>query len=142
MTDAKTKAAQALYPLLSHFHMIEGQSLQAVWYSFESDLLGRIVMEFDSVSLLADAERDYDTIDFSVKESANVGKAGYINASQLEPWNHFFGRPFVWGWVTINQQGYCDGLLLSFDSIAPSVILNVVASEIHVGVITGLLEKK
>jgi hypothetical protein len=58
MTDAKTRAAEALYPLLSHFHKIEDQALQAVWQLFDSDLLVRIVLDFEAVSLLVDAESD------------------------------------------------------------------------------------
>jgi hypothetical protein len=136
MDEAKIKAAEALYPLLSHFHKIEDQPLQAVWQLFDSEILSRIVLVFKTVSLLVEAETDYDTVDFIVKESINEHKAGYLDVSQLEPWKQFIGKPFVWGWVTINKQGYCDGLLLSFDSITPNVILNVVASEIKVGLIT------
>jgi hypothetical protein len=142
MSDSKTKAAEALYPLLSHFHKIEDQALKAVWKFVDTGLIERIILDFRNVSLLVDADRDYDTIDFVVEDCAKVRRTGYINATQLDPWKSFVGKPFVWGWVIINQQGYCDGLLLSFDLIAPNLILNVIGSEIKVGLVTGLLEAK
>jgi hypothetical protein len=41
---------------------------------------------------------------------------------------------FGWGWITMNQQGYCDGLLLSFGKVIfPQLVLNVMASAIEVG---------
>lgn len=140
MSDVKTEAAEALYPLLSHFHKIENQALKAVWKFVDAGLIERIVLDFGKVSLLVDADSEYDTINFVVKDCARVRRTGYINATRLDPWKSFIGKPFVWGWVIINQQGYCDGLLLSFDSIAPNLILNVIGSEIKVGIVTGLLE--
>ena len=45
-------------------------------------------------------------------------------------------RQAVWlGSITINQQNYLDGVLLSFDDIRPDIALNVMASSIYVGCI-------
>jgi RHS repeat-associated protein len=140
MSDVKTEAAEALYPLLSHFHKIENQALKAVWKFVDAGLIERIVLDFGKVSLLVDADSEYDTINFVVKDCTRVRRTEYINATRLDPWKSFIDKPFVWGWVIINQQGYCDGLLLSFDSIAPNLILNVIGSEIKVGIVTGLLD--
>ena len=51
----------------------------------------------------------------------------------------FTPKTFGWGWVAIDQQGYCDGLLLSFEAIVfPEIVLNVVASSIKVGAVTKI----
>jgi hypothetical protein len=45
-------------------------------------------------------------------------------------------RPFGWGYAVVNQQAYCDGLLLSFGDIRPKVLLQVIASSIDVKAIS------
>jgi Family of unknown function (DUF6334) len=40
------------------------------------------------------------------------------------------------GYAVVNQQGYCDGLLLSFGDIRPKVLLQVMASSIEVKAIS------
>jgi hypothetical protein len=40
--------------------------------------------------------------------------------------------------VIVNQQGYCDGAMLSFDGIRPGVLLTVVASALKVSAINEL----
>ena len=60
-----------------------------------------------------------------------------VDVSSNEPWVNFIGKVFGWGWITLNQQGYCDGVLLSFEQVVfPEVALNVIASSIKVGVVT------
>jgi hypothetical protein len=139
MNEANKKAAEALFPLLSHFHQIDGQALEAVCTFVDAGMIERIILDFGNVSLLVQADSEYDAIDFFVKDRAEVNRDGYRDVTQFDPWEQFIGKPFVWGWVIINQQGYSDGLLLSLDSIAPSIILNVIGSEIKVGLVTGLL---
>ncbi|MGB9468286.1 MAG: DUF6334 family protein, partial [Candidatus Acidiferrum sp.] len=53
-----------------------------------------------------------------------------MDASESEPWGSFIGKPFGWGWIIINQQGYCDGILLRVSGITQVMFLNVVASSI------------
>jgi hypothetical protein len=132
MSDAKTKAAQALDPLLSSFRVIEDQALRAVWYKKECDILDQIVLQFDQLSL-AIRVNGADEIDFEAIPLPDIKKLNYIDASILNPWHAFIGKKFGWGWITTNQQGYCDGLLLGFESIIPGLIFNVAASEIMIG---------
>ena len=78
-----------------------------------------------------------DSIDFRIANVADVGNFVGVDASRQEPWAGFIGKPFSWGWITMNQQGYCDGLLLSFGEIIfPQLVFNVMASSIEVGKIT------
>jgi hypothetical protein len=138
MEDAKGKAAQVLDPLLSHFCTVEDQQLKAVWYFYDCGLLEAIILDFASVSLDLKVEPDDDTISFGVAEIDGLCRTGYVDASGLEPWDRLIGKPFGWGWVTINQQGYTDGILLSFDAIFPNVIVNVIASSFIVGLISEM----
>ena len=136
MTTAKSKAAEALYPMLSAFHAISGQSLQAVWQIYTEGSLRTLVLDFGSVSLMVIADENDDSIDFRIADETDLRNGVSVDVSHQEPWNSFIGTPFGWGWVTVNQQGYCDGLLLSFGGIVPQLVLNVIASSIKVGMIT------
>ncbi|MBI3658547.1 MAG: hypothetical protein HY232_19250 [Acidobacteria bacterium] len=135
MTTVKTRAARALSPLLSVFHSISGQPLQAVWQIYTEGSLDRLILDFGSSSLVVIADENDDSIDCKISDATDLHKAGSVDASHLAPWNSFVGKSFGWGWVTINQQGYCDGLLLSFEGIIPQLALNVMASSIKVGMI-------
>jgi len=46
-------------------------------------------------------------------------------------------KSFGWGWLTINQQGYIDGDMLSFAGITPRLLITVVASSLKVSGIEG-----
>jgi hypothetical protein len=134
-TTAKTRAAEALFPILSAFHLIDRQSLKAVWQLYTFGSLEKVVLDFDTVSLIVVADGNDDSIDITATDTTEVRNPDCVDGSHLEPWNNFIGRPFGWGWITINQQGYCDGLLLSFGGIVPQLVLNVIASSIKVSAI-------
>jgi hypothetical protein len=53
-------------------------------------------------------------------------------AAAVTPWKKLLGKEIGWTWVAINQQGYCDSIMLSFDGIIPTVLLHVIASSIEV----------
>ena len=134
ITDDKAKAAQALDPLLSGFRLIDDQVLKTVWYRREFDILDKIILQFEEMSLAITANGD-DEVNFEAIPSQAINNINYVDASALNPWSAFIGKKFGWGWITMNQQGYCDGLLLGFGSIIPGLIFNVAASEILVGTI-------
>jgi hypothetical protein len=138
MTDDTTKVAQTLEPLVSIFRPISGQSLRAVWQRNESGILDEIIFDFDRVSLLVVADDNDDTLVCRVVDVADRSPDGYVDVSNLSPWFNYIGKHFCWGWVAINQQGYFDGLLLSFELIFPNLLLNVIASRIKVGVIVEM----
>src|SRR5258708_8030949 len=136
MTTATTSAAEALCPILSSFHSIGRQSLKAVWQRYTDGSMDKLVLDFGVVSLIVVANPNDDSVDIMSTDATDLRNTG-VDASHLEPWESFIGKPFGWGWITINQQGYCDGLLLSFGGIVPQVILNVISSSIKVSAITG-----
>jgi hypothetical protein len=138
MTTAKTIVAEALFPMLSAFHSITGHPLRAVWQFHTEGSLDRLVFDFGSNALVVSADENDDSIEFSVSVDTDSRKAGGVSASHLEPWDSVIGASFGWGWVTVNQQGYSDGLLISFEGVVPQIVLNVIASSIKVGRITAI----
>ena len=132
---ANPKSAEALFPVLSIFHVASGEKLRAVWQYWADTSLVRLELEFGSTALVLDADEDDDSISLS-NSSASV-PIGFTrhDVSKGLPWSGLVGRPFGWGWVTINPQGYCDGVLLSFDGLIPHVCVNVIASSIKVGAV-------
>jgi Family of unknown function (DUF6334) len=130
---------QNLYPdldsLLLEFEGINRQVLRAVWRVYREASLGKIVLGFDQDSLVVEAVSYDDTITIHLISNNDRNADGWIDASHSKPWSRFIGKTFGWGWITINQQGYLDGILLSFDGIWPQVMLNVMASSIKESII-------
>ncbi len=100
-----------------------------VWRVYDEGCVARVILDFDQLSLIIEARPEDDTVEIRTEEVNPIGKAG-VDASNSDLWSSFIGKQFGWGWATINQQGYCDGVLLSFGGITPQVMLNVVASSI------------
>jgi hypothetical protein len=126
------KAAEALFPLLSAFHEVNGLLLKAVREEVVEELLVGLVLDFGSKALMIKADPDDDTVDFWVTSfSAQEWREGAEVSSAL-PWREFIGRGFGWGWVSVSQQGYLDGLVLSFGGILPQLLVTVVASSLKV----------
>jgi len=137
MTTTKTRTAEELARMLSGFHSMESRALHAVWKVYTEASLDRLILDFGLVSLIIVADENDDSIDITVAETVDMSSTGGVDGSNLEPWKSLIGESFGWGWVTVNQQGYCDGLLLSFGGIVPQLLINVIASSIKVGTITG-----
>lgn len=122
------RAAEALFPLLSIFHELDGAVLASVQEVRVDDSLTRIVLELDARFLVIQVEAEADTISLSIHSASKEGKV----VSKHQPWSNFLGRPIGWGWVTINQQGYLDGVLLSFSGVVPEILITVLASRLQV----------
>jgi hypothetical protein len=129
VAEWRLATAEALDPMLGNFRRIDGEMLRTVWRVHDEGCLVRVVLDFGHISLTIEARPDDDTIEILTDEGASVAKTA-VDASKSEPWSSFVGKPFGWGCVTINQQGYCDGVLLSFDGVIPRMLLNVVASSL------------
>lgn len=130
MADWRVATAEALNPLLSNFRQIDGYVIRAVWHIREDGCLVQVILVFDRLRLTIEAQAEDDTVAIRTEELVSVPRAG-VDVSDSQPWCSFMGKPFGWGWATVNQQGYCDGVLLSFDGITPQLMLNVVASSIY-----------
>ena len=129
----KTRVAEALSPMLDVFHSIGEAPLHLVRYVYAEGCLERIVLSFGRTSLVALADEDDDTIVLWTASTESLEISAEVDmrlATTL--WEPFVGKQFGWGYVVVNQQGYCDGLLLGFADIRPKVFLQVVASSIEV----------
>jgi len=135
MGTSKTEIANALLPKLSPFQSVGDRQLQAVNYIYSDGSLDRVLLDFGAMLVLIKADERDDTIDFEITETVDLHNTHVVDVGHQEPWQNFIGRSFGWGWAIVSQQGYCDGLLLSFDGLSPRLILNVVASSIKVGLI-------
>ena len=115
----------------SEFLPLSEMELRSVWYVRVEGDLDQIILAFESESLVVKAEIDYDTIQLS-----RIPNSAIEQETSAEPvegvWSKYIGQKFCWGWVTINQQNYLDGVMLSFTGIYPNILLNVIASSIKV----------
>jgi len=130
-----------LHPLLLKFHRISGHALRAVWHVYSDECLDKIILEFDQDCLIVEAEPDDDTIVFHLGSKSDLSRDQRQDASSSEPWRNLIGQGFGWGWITINQQDFLDGILLSFGGIIPQVMLNVIASSIKESVIQKPMQR-
>ena len=125
-----------LHRLLLGFHGINGSPLRVVWRVYTEECLDKVILGFDQDSLVIEAEPYDDTIMFRVVINKVLNTNGWLDATHSEFWRDFIGKPFGWGWITINQQDAIDGVLLSFGGITPQLMLNVIASSIQERVIS------
>jgi hypothetical protein len=105
--------------------------LREVYERESAQCRDRLVLVFTTKALVFKANEDDDTISIYSRKSTTFHKPGTYRKSRSGIWQRFIGKAFGWGWITVNQQGYCDGALLSFDGITPGVLLEVVASSIE-----------
>jgi Family of unknown function (DUF6334) len=113
----------------------DGQKLEGVFQRVEDGCLDLIALRFPAGMLAIAADADTDTVEVRYHEAETFDKAGLVRVSAHPPWSSLIGQCFGWGWSTINQQGYQDGVLLSFDGLVPSVMLLVAASSFRVCVV-------
>jgi hypothetical protein len=86
-----------------------------VRYVYSEKPLDRVVLIFDRESLAVEGNSDDDSVAFIVAANSETASEGSVDASHLDHWESYLGKAFGWGWLTTNQQGYCDGLLVSFE---------------------------
>jgi hypothetical protein len=132
MSGFKTKVAEAMGPMLDVFHAIGEAPLDRVEYLYAHGCLERIVFGFGPMSLVALADEDDDTVAISAANTGSLNLAPEADVSHMPLWKPLIGKPFGWGYIVVNQQGYCDGLLLGFGDIRPRVLLQVMASSIDI----------
>jgi hypothetical protein len=125
-STTKQETAKALFPLLSVFHQVSGALPETVRQIVSEESITVLILDFGSKTLVIEGEAEDDTVAISIGTGAARG--GAINDPQ--PWIDLIGKPMGWGWVTVNQQGYLDGVLLSFGGVIPQLLITVVASSL------------
>src|SRR5262249_54466270 len=83
---------------------------------------------------------DSDTITSQFQPSRFRATKGYASIRAAKPWKQYVGKECGWTWFGWNQQGYLDTVLISFNGIEPSILLQTIASSIEVYTIS-LAEK-
>lgn len=120
---------------LDAFHELSSkneQTLENVFEVVEDKCREAIALKFSAGVLVLTVDADNDTIEVRFQELVSFDPAGFKSVKARSPWRSLIGQSIGWGWVTINQQGYQDGVLLSFDGLEPSVMLAVAASSLRV----------
>jgi hypothetical protein len=131
-SEVRIRIAEALSPLLEPFHSVHGESLHEARRMVENRCLTRLVLTFETARLIVSANGDDDTVEVASDPIAQAKQIEGEDVSGERPWDSVIGKPFGWGWVTVNQQGYCDGLLIGFGAVVPQISLCVVASSIKI----------
>ena len=120
---------------LDAFHSINDMRLRNVIQVYEYDTLAILVLEFDTASLFLTAVANDDSLDVSTTEPEHKSSLKFEGANEVKVWSDVLGKRFGWGWVTVNQQGYRDGALLSFEGIVPQIFVKVIASTLKFGTV-------
>jgi hypothetical protein len=111
--------------------------LRDVYELIQDDCRSELVLQWSEGYLVLRADEDTDSLCFRFQPGdLDLATCNQTRAAAAKPWNSLLGKECGWTWVAVNQQGYCDSVLLSFDGIAPTVLLHVVASSIEVFSIT------
>ena len=114
---------------LKPFLEAQGRQLTAV-LSNDTGEGEDLILAFGAEALIFRCNEDSDAITVSFEAIPELEDADDLTASSA--WSRFIGKEFSTGWLTLNQQGYTDGALLSFDGVVPEVGLNVVAAAFEV----------
>ncbi|MGI4854050.1 MAG: DUF6334 family protein [Janthinobacterium lividum] len=110
---------------LQPFHAAQGKLLTAVLQD-EVDEAESVLLVFGSECLTFQCHPDQDVVTLSFGAATPSEDADDLTGSRA--WSRFIGKEFFWGWLTVNQRGATDGVLLSFDGVVPEIGLNVVAA--------------
>jgi hypothetical protein len=123
---------------LDAFHALScdtDEVLRAVYEREVEQCREGLVLVFTTKALVFRANADDDTLSVECRRISTARVSKLLRKSTDLIWDRFVGKAFGWGWVTVNQQGYCDGALVSFNGIRPNVSLGVMASSIETGIV-------
>lgn len=71
---------------------------------------------------------DTDSVTSQFQPLPFRGKKGHASVQPARPWEKHLRKKLGWTWFAVNQQGYMDSVLSSFDGIGPNVLLQALAS--------------
>ncbi len=93
---------------------------------------GELVLQWDGGCLFFRADTETDSLEAEFHDGAFTPSDKYRSLRSCKPWSGCLGKSCGWTWLAVDQEGYWDGALLSFDGIVPNVLLSVTASSICV----------
>jgi Family of unknown function (DUF6334) len=106
--------------------------LQDVFELLEDGCRLELVLSWGDSYLLFRVDEDTDSLLAQFQEGAFGPQPAYRSVLAASPWRELVGKECFWTWVAVNQQGYCDGALLSFEGVVPNVLLNAICSSVTV----------
>jgi hypothetical protein len=107
-----------------------------VFEFIEDECLCAIKVCLSDKILIFSANPDDDTLKVDYSNEMSFETDGWRCISTDIPWINILGHHIDMLWITINNQGYCDGAIIGIDGLLPSIIMNVIASNICVFNIT------
>jgi hypothetical protein len=119
----------AMQATLDAFLSIENERLSEVKSRISQTAPDALLLCFQTRSLLIQVDGNDDTIQVTSIGMLDIEQTSE-NLTSSSFWREFVGQPFGWGWAVMNQQGYSDGVLLSFGGVTPQVLLEVIASSL------------
>ena len=91
-----------------------------------------IVFDLGDCCLRIGVDINYDTLLCRFQSRPFRATERWVSLRNSELWRKCTGKECGWTWLAVNQQGYLDTVLLSFDGIEPSIMLQAIASSIEV----------
>jgi len=108
--------ARIILDVLSHAFQRGGDLVAVREHRFEGDpkLVTRVDLAFEKCAVAVVANGDDDTISLELELPDQDVDATVHDVTNDTPWSDKIGKPLLWGWAMINQQGYEDGIQLEF----------------------------
>lgn len=100
-----------------------------------------VVLDLGDSCLRFRVNPDTDEIVSRFQHKPFVARNGFERIGSSSLWSRFLNKTCGWTWLAVNQQGYWDTVLISFDGIVPNVLLNAMASSLYIFDI-GPMEKQ
>jgi hypothetical protein len=104
--------------------------------SSEPHQLAAIRLNFGEVVVVIVAQEDDTLAIFGAEWKPDDSRIIANSLDAVFPWNSAIGKPLMWSWQMINQQGYADGIQFEFakdvDDSAVEIQVVAVASELIV----------
>ena len=100
---------------------------------FDSDKPGHMLvalrLHFDNSSVEIDCDADDSLTITNCEDSELEDGETVVSLSHDEFWSSALGKPLLWVWSMVNQNGYFDGLQLHFaDNVSdPGVQVQIIA---------------
>jgi len=102
--------------------------LREVYELLEDTCRTEVVLQMEDSYLLVRVDEDTDALDYEFSSGEFFPGPNHQPAS----WKNQLGSECDWTWTAVNQQGYMDSILLSFDGVVPTVLLHGIATSIEV----------
>ena len=113
--SVNSENASVSFPRLSIFQSISSLPLISVGEKSSEGRLEEMVLDFGETSLIITANEEEDSLE--VRAAQRPDTADFVDVSGAEPWNKFVGKKFGRGWLTVNQLGAWDGLVLGSEAL-------------------------